>query len=99
MKHLENLEEFDSIISSGKVVVDFFATWCGPCKMQAPVLEEVAKEQTNVTFLKVDVDDFSELAQKYGVMSIPTIKLFVDGKEAKTNVGFMDKSAVEDFIK
>lgn len=99
MKVLEKEEDFKDIIQNGKVVVDFFATWCGPCKMQAPVLEEVEKEHEEITFLKVDVDEFMDIAQEYGIMSIPTIKLFENGTEVRTNVGFMDKSMVEDFIK
>ncbi|MBQ8132635.1 MAG: thioredoxin [Bacilli bacterium] len=99
MKYLEKEEEFDSIIGSGKVVVDFYADWCGPCKMLGPVLETVSKEHEDITFLKVNTDDFDEIAMRFGIMSIPCVKVFEDGKEVKSNVGFMDKNQLEDFIK
>ena len=99
MEKLNKIEDFDTIISEGKVVVDFFANWCGPCKMLAPVLEEVSNEHADIKFLKVDTDEFSILAQRYGIMSIPTVKVFENGKETKSNVGFMDKDTLEDFIK
>lgn len=99
MEHLKNSEDFDNIIKEGKVVVDFFATWCGPCKMLAPVLEEVSKEHEDIKFLSVDTDEFSDLAQRFGIMSIPTVKVFVDGEEKNSNVGFMDKEQIEEFIK
>lgn len=99
MIHLEEEKDFDSIIGSGKVVVDFYADWCGPCKMLGPVVEEVSKEHKDITFLKVNVDDFGEIAMRFGIMSIPCIKVFEDGNEIKSNVGFMDKNQFEDFIK
>ncbi len=99
MKILDKEEEFDELVKSGKVVVDFFANWCGPCKMLAPVLEAVSKDNDNVTFIKVDTDKCQNLARRFGIMSIPTLKVFVDGKEKKTAVGFMDREELEDFIK
>ncbi|MFI3283979.1 MAG: thioredoxin family protein, partial [Erysipelotrichaceae bacterium] len=71
-----NQSEFDSIVNKeGVVLVDFFATWCGPCKMIAPVLEELQSEYDNVTIIKVDVDQEGQLARKYNVLSIPTLFL------------------------
>lgn len=87
-------KDFSSLISK-KAVVDFYATWCGPCKMFAPVFEEVAKE-IDINFIKLDTDKYSDIAREYGVMSIPTIILFEDGKEIKRYTGFMNK---EEFIK
>ena len=77
-----NHESFEKIIAQdGKtVLVDFWATWCGPCRMIAPVLEEVAKERPDVTVCKVDVDEERDLALEYGVSSIPTLLVFRDGK-------------------
>lgn len=82
----------------GVVVVDFFATWCAPCKMLAPVLEEVASEMAEVKVLKIDVDESPETATKYGVQSIPTIKIFKDGAEVETKVGFMPKDVLKEAI-
>ena len=87
-------KDFSSLIDN-KAVVDFYATWCGPCKMFSPIFEEVSNEST-INFVKIDTDSFPELAREYGVMSIPTIILFENGNEVKRHTGFMSK---EDFIK
>lgn len=99
MLHLEKLEDFDNIISEGKVVVDFYADWCGPCKMLGPVLEEVSSELTDIKFLKVNVDDYIELAKRFGIMSIPAIKVFNNGEEVASHVGFLDKKELEELVK
>ena len=94
MKVIEiNNTEFDDKInnSKGKVLVDCFATWCGPCEMLSPVIDDLAKEMDNVTFYKLDVDSAEDIAQKYGIMSIPTILLFKDGNLIKKDVGFKPK--------
>ena len=86
---------FDEVIGSADeaVIVDFWAEWCGPCKMIAPILDEVATEQQGkVTVAKVNVDDQPGLARRYGVMSIPTLVVFKDGEEAKRIVGARGKS-------
>lgn len=93
IKHLEKKEDFEKEISE-EVIVDFYADWCGPCKMLSPVLEE-----TNFNVLKVNVDDFQELAIKYGVMSIPTLIKFVNGKEEKKIIGFHTKEELEEEFK
>lgn len=86
-------KDFNSLIQD-VAVVDFYATWCGPCKMFAPIFEEVSNDY-DFNFIKIDVDNYQDIAREYGVMSIPTIILFKDGKEVKRNTGFMSK---EDFI-
>ena len=93
VKHLEKLEDFDREIK-GEVIVDFYADWCGSCKMLGPVLEE-----TNFNVLKVNVDDFRELAIKYGIMSIPALIKFVNGEEVKRTVGFKTKEELEEEFK
>ena len=83
----------------GKVVlINIFATWCGPCKMFGPVFEEVSNE-FNINFVKINVDNNADIARKYGVMSIPTIILFKDGIEVKRFTGFMSKEEFVKFLK
>ncbi len=91
-----NHESFEKIIAqNGKtVLVDFWATWCGPCRMIAPVLEEVAKERPDVTVCKVDVDEERDLALEYGVSSIPTLLVFRDGKVVNQSIGAMPKERI-----
>lgn len=81
-------DNFDSITSSGLVLVDFWATWCGPCRMQAPILEEFDKQmEGRVQVCKLDVDEVPAIAQRFGVMSIPTLIAFKDGKQLRKEVG------------
>ena len=94
--HLENEKNFKELIKSNKILVDFFANWCGPCKMLASVLE---KAESGVKVIKVDTDEYEDLAREYGVMSIPTLVLLENGKEVKRNIGFIDKNKLEDFLK
>ena len=90
---------FDDIINSNaKVLVDFYADWCGPCKMVGPLISQIADEHEDIAVVKVNVDDEMDLAEKFGVASIPTIILFKEGKEAKKNIGAMSKAQLEEFI-
>lgn len=84
---------FDEIIKD-RILVDFYADWCGPCKMLGPVLEKI----DGIDILKVNVDDNQDLARKYGVMSIPCLILFENGEEVKRNVGFMPEAKIKEFI-
>ena len=85
---------FDSIVkeSSKTVLVDFWASWCGPCRMIAPILDEIAAERPDIKVCKVNVDEEQELAISYGVSSIPTVILFKDGKVSATSVGYRSKA-------
>ena len=93
-------ENFDSevINSSHVTVVDFYATWCGPCRMLSPILEELSNEKENVKFVSVDVDEAGELAEKYGVQSIPCVVIFKDGKEYTRSIGFRPKEDFENLL-
>ncbi|HIT11834.1 MAG TPA: thioredoxin [Candidatus Pelethosoma merdigallinarum] len=95
---MKQMNNFNEQIKEGVVLVDFFATWCGPCKMQAPVLEELKEDRSDVKVVKIDVDQETEIARLYGVMSIPTLILFKDGKEVAKNVGFMPKELLVQWI-
>lgn len=91
-------DNFDSLVSDGVVVVDFFANWCGPCKMLGPVLEDLSNSRGEVKVVKVDVDQEEDLARRFGVMSIPTLYLFKDGQQVDSRVGFMPLSELEEWI-
>ena len=88
---------FDGEIAAGSIIVDFWAPWCGPCRMVGPVIDEIAQEHGDtVTVGKVNVDENPAIAQKYGIMSIPTIILFKDGEAAKKVIGARSKA---DFLR
>ena len=95
-----NTEKFDELLKGDKpVVCDFFATWCGPCKMLAPVMEEVSKEfEDKAVFVKVDVDENMELARRYGIMSIPLVVIFKNGEEVAKSLGYTSKSETKEFL-
>ena len=95
MAKIINSQEFDNTIESGVVVVDFFATWCGPCKMLSPVIDELSGELENVNFVKVDIDQSMDLAQKFKIVSVPTLKVFKNGEEVDTSMGFMPKEVLK----
>lgn len=90
-------EDFNELIKN-KVLVDFYAAWCGPCKMLSPQLEELSKE-IDIDIIKIDIDNNPDLARNYKVMSIPCLILFENGKEIKRNLGFMPKDKIKEFIK
>ena len=89
-----NQNNFQNAIASGTALVDFYADWCGPCRMVSPIVDEIAKERADITVGKVNVDDENALAMNYGVMSIPTLIVFKEGKEAARIVGARPKAAI-----
>lgn len=100
VRHI-NSEELETLLKGEKpVVCDFWATWCGPCRMLAPVFEEVSEQFADkAVFVKVDVDENESAAVKYGISSIPNVILFKDGKPAASNLGFVPAAALEEFVK
>lgn len=93
IKYLKNEEEFLDLISDGNVLVDFYAEWCGPCKIMGEILESV-----DGNIVKVNTDTFPHLAQKFGIMSIPTLILFKNGSEADKLIGLQSKNDIIEFI-
>ncbi len=91
-------DNFDEFIGSGTAVVDFWATWCGPCKMLAPIFDEVADKMPNVKFGKVDVDNAMELAKRYKIVSIPNVCIFKDGELVDRVIGLCDESELTEII-
>ena len=92
-------QNFDNAVEKGLVLVDFWASWCGPCMMLGPVVEQLAEElDGKVTVGKVNVDEEQELAVKFGVMSIPTLVLFKDGAEVTRSVGVVPKAKLLEMI-
>ena len=94
----ENFEQ-EVLNSNQTVLIDFYADWCGPCKMLSPIVEQVASENTDVKVVKVNVDNEQDLAIKYQVMSIPTLVVIKNGAEANRMVGLSSKSDIVDLIK
>lgn len=87
-------KNFKEVIQE-RVLVDFYANWCGPCRMLSPVLEKVSE---GIKVVKVNIDEYQDLAREYGVMSIPCVVLFEGGKEVKRNVGFIPEAKMKEFV-
>ena len=92
-------QDFNKEIKEGKVLVDCYADWCGPCKMLSPIVDELSEELTDVKFFKLNVDDNQELAQEYQIMSIPTLLIYEDGKLVNTSVGLKSKDELKELLK
>ncbi|MDU4936150.1 MAG: thioredoxin [Peptostreptococcaceae bacterium] len=99
MVEIINESKFANEISEGVVVVDFFATWCGPCKMLSPIIDNLAEEmKDSVKFIKVDADESINILQEYGVTGLPTIAIFKDGQKQDMIVGFSPKEILVEKI-
>lgn len=99
IKILEKEEDFKTEIQKELVLVDFFATWCGPCKMLSAVLSQYAEENTELNILKIDIDRFPNLAREFAIMSVPTLLVFKEGKLARKELGFRSKEELENLVK
>ena len=87
------------VLESDKpVLVDFFATWCGPCRMVSPIVEEISEERSDIKVVKVDVDEVESVAQTYGIMSIPTLMVFKNGEVTAQRLGVAPKEAIEEML-
>ena len=95
---LKEIKNNNLNIDKGLLLVDFYATWCGPCRMMHPVIDSISSENDNLTVAKVDVDENEELARQYGIMSVPTFLLFKDGKLIDQRSGFMPKEELTRWI-
>ena len=97
--HITEAEFEEKVLKAGKpVMVDFYADWCGPCKLAAPILDELSEEQQDVTILKMNVDENPDTPRKYGVMSIPTVIVFKKGAESDRQIGFSGRAGYEKLI-
>ena len=99
MKYIEKEEEFEELIKNDLVLVDFYAEWCGPCQMLSPILEELEKENKELTIVKINVDNNESLARKHGVMSIPTLEVYKEGKMISKQLGLLSKEELRDLLK
>ncbi len=98
IKEITNVEEFDELTKEGRVLVDFYAVWCGPCKMLAPIVEKVVEENPEISLLRVNVDENEELSRRFGIVSIPTLVYFENGVQHGMNVGYIGEDAVKKFV-
>lgn len=98
IKLSENNFSSEILNAKGVALVDFYADWCGPCKMVSPIVDEIAEENPDIVVGKVNVDEASALAMQYGVVSIPTLVVFKDGKEAERIIGYRPKEDILDIL-
>lgn len=98
IKYLEKEKDFKDEIKDGNVLLDFYADWCGPCKMLGLSLEDLNEEREELKILKVNVDKFENIAREYSVMSIPTLIMYKNGKEINKEVGFLSTEDLKQFI-
>lgn len=98
MKEINSIEEFDTFIKENdNVVIDFWAQWCGPCRMMLPFLESIQAETNKVAFAKVNIEDNQELTERYSITSIPYLMRFENGKQTNVQVGMTTKAKLEEF--
>lgn len=95
IKYLEHIEDYDTLVEKGILLVDFYTEWCGPCQMLASILEEI----DYMDIIKIDADKFPELAMKYGIMSVPTLCFYKDGLMMQKEIGYRTPEEIKDIYK
>ena len=99
MIHIENSNHFEEVVLEGVTLIDFHATWCGPCRMLAPIIEEIDEEYSEkVKVAKLDVDECGDVASRYGINAIPALLVFKDNQLVKTSVGFIPKEDIKNLL-
>ena len=98
MIHLELEQDLEKLLDNELVLIDFYATWCGPCQLLSPVLDELEKEISNLKIIKVNVDEHNVLARKHGIMSIPNLEIYKNNKLVKTHIGYIDKDELKQIL-
>ncbi|MCQ2796856.1 MAG: thioredoxin [Bacilli bacterium] len=98
LKHISDYDEFHDSIKEGLVLVDFYTTWCGPCKMLAPILEDMAEEYPQLTVIKVDAEEAPLLSAEFRVNAVPTLIKFQDGKMIEQRAGYMPAPALQRWL-
>ncbi|MDD2378172.1 MAG: thioredoxin [Bacilli bacterium] len=93
-----NENNFNELVAKDLVLVDFFAEWCGPCRMLGPVLDEIAEDRSDFDIVKINIDENQSLAQKFGVMSVPTLMIFKQGEPVAVKSGFMPKELLVNWV-
>lgn len=99
IKELEKEENLEEELNSDIVIIDFFATWCGPCKMLAPILEKYVEKNNNIKVIKIDVDNFPSLAKKHTIMSVPTLLFYKNKNLIRKEIGFKSINEIDDIVK
>jgi thioredoxin 1 len=100
MTEISNLSDFNDVVLSKResVLVDFYASWCGPCRAISPLLDEISEENPELRVIKINVEDFEEIAKEYGIVSLPTLLMFKNGQLTSRQTGFATKFEIEAFI-
>lgn len=98
VKEIQEKEWKKIVEQKGKMLIDCYAPWCGPCKLLSPIIDELAEETKNCKFYKINVDDAEEISREYGIMSIPTLLLFEDGKLKEKTIGLKSKEEIKKII-
>jgi len=99
VEEIASMQEFEKFVASGTAVIDFFTDWCMPCVMLSPILEELAKKHKKIRFGKVNAEEMPELAAKFKIMSVPTLVIFKEGKEADRITGAVSAETIEEKLK